>query len=129
MDNKDLIKINERLDNIESRIYLIFDELQRKDPSDKCSFSMYASTLFTAQQIKEVKELFGLATFEMCNGSFKMSEFRDRFEVFRQYHLPWSKNYSLRVIAEGYIVEEKSVALCQKILADIKKHPEEHLQM
>ncbi|MEE9338576.1 MAG: hypothetical protein V3U87_10880 [Methylococcaceae bacterium] len=124
MHNKDLIKINKRLDDIENRIYLIFDELQRRAPDDKCSFAMYASTLFTAQQVKEVNILLAGACCDKVNGNFNVVEFRKKFEEFRQRHLPHSEIFSLRLIAEGFLVEERAIDICSLILKDINKNPE-----
>ncbi|NOT85782.1 MAG: hypothetical protein HOP02_13610 [Methylococcaceae bacterium] len=126
MENKELVNINERLDNIDARISLIFCELQRRNPDDTCSFAMYASTYFTAQQIREVHSLFGQATCDQIKNKFDITEFREQFEEFRQRHLPQSDFYSLRVIAEGFIVEGRMVSLCEQLLDDIKKHPEKN---
>jgi len=124
MHNHDLVKINKRLDDIENRIYLIFDELQRRTPDDKCSFAMYVSTLFTAQQVQEVNILIAGACCDKINGKFNVVQFREKFEEFRQRHLPHSGVFSLRLIAEGLLVEERAIDICLLILKDINKHPE-----
>ena len=67
---------------------------------------MYASTLFTAQQVKEVNILLARACCDKVNGNFNVVEFREKFEECRQRHLPHSRVFSLRLIAEGFLVEE-----------------------
>lgn len=124
MENKEITKILERLDNIESSIFLIFDELQRRNPDDTLSFAMYASTYMTAQQVEEIHGLFGRATCELMSESFDVTKFREQFESFRQRHLPQLTGCSLRVIAEGYIVEGRTVDLCNTVLEHIEKYPE-----
>lgn len=124
MENKENFEMLERLKNIESNIVLIFDELQRRTQDDTLSFAMYASTYMTAQQIEEIYELFGHATCEQMNNSFDVVKFREQFENFRKRHLPRLTDCSLRVIAEGYIVEGRAVDLCTKILEHIEKYPE-----
>lgn len=127
MENKKTTEILERLSNIESSIYLIFDELQRRTSDESLSFAMYASTYMTAQQVNEIHKLFGQATCELMNGSFDITKFRKEFESFRKRHLPRLADCSLRVIAEGYIAEERTVDLCTKILKNIEEYPEKSI--
>jgi hypothetical protein len=108
MENKELSKINERLENIEEQIYMLFREFKFRTPDDdKWSLNLYFSTYFTAQQIKEVRNLFfktavcdaphnpDLKLGNNDNDEYDVDKLRERFEAFRQHHLPYSQDFSL----------------------------------
>jgi hypothetical protein len=137
MDKDELSKINERLENIEEQIDMLFREFKLRTPDDdKWSTNLYFSTYFTAQQIKEVGVLFMKAAcdlpdnpgFELDdNYEFDVTKLRERFEAFRLRHLPYSEYFSLKEIAKGFIVEDVFVELSKQILDDIEKNPEKHI--
>lgn len=129
MEKEEIVKIKERLDDIEEKFFFLREELFRISPNEDSFAKHVLASGYNAREIHDVMALFGKATCNQINGRFNMAEFREQFEQFLQHYHPRSSVYSLRRIAEGFLAEGRAVDLCQQILDDIEKNPEKHLQI